>query len=148
MYLEAVEKLMLELTLWRASPEFNARVASVISRRDERHGSAESLRALRRERGYTSFLSPCSKGEPYRVVLAELRDQLWETRALLNTWLDTTVMPAELSKEAREETKAQHYAPPLTRKEDMLEPLLAIHASLLAAGDEVVAAGALTDLIR
>jgi len=146
MYIEAVEKLMLELTLWRASPEFMSRVDSVIACRDRRYGDAEALREVRRERGYTNFLSPCSKGEPYRVVLAELRDQLWETRQLLNGWLATGVKPPQLTKENLGSTHV--YGRPLTCKEELMEPLMAIHASLEAVGDNVVAAGGVTDLIR
>eukprot|EP00929_Paragymnodinium_shiwhaense_P062721 TRINITY_DN31318_c0_g2_i1.p1 TRINITY_DN31318_c0_g2~~TRINITY_DN31318_c0_g2_i1.p1 ORF type:complete len:995 (-),score=277.10 TRINITY_DN31318_c0_g2_i1:413-3397(-) len=147
MYLESVETLMLELTLWRASQGFCTRVDSVVERRDRRYATAEELRAVRRERGYTTFLSPCNKSEPYRVVLAELRDQLWETRALLNDWMASGVMPKQL-RDTATGSKEASYAAPLLTKQDVLEPLLAIYASLKEMGDTIVADGAVKDFVR
>eukprot|EP00929_Paragymnodinium_shiwhaense_P029844 TRINITY_DN17032_c0_g1_i1.p1 TRINITY_DN17032_c0_g1~~TRINITY_DN17032_c0_g1_i1.p1 ORF type:complete len:731 (+),score=160.21 TRINITY_DN17032_c0_g1_i1:128-2194(+) len=142
LYLSAVEELMLELTLWRASPDFHKWVDAVVERRNCMYLDAEAVRAACRERGYTTFLSPCSKGEPYRVVLAELRDRLWETRAALNDWLESGVKPEGFIHHSED------YAGLLRCKDELLEPLLAIHKSLEACGDHIVAAGTVTSLIR
>eukprot|EP00929_Paragymnodinium_shiwhaense_P029940 TRINITY_DN1705_c0_g1_i5.p1 TRINITY_DN1705_c0_g1~~TRINITY_DN1705_c0_g1_i5.p1 ORF type:complete len:994 (+),score=248.67 TRINITY_DN1705_c0_g1_i5:80-3061(+) len=142
LYLEAVEKLMLDLTLWRATPEFNSRVDVVVQRRDCKYENAEAVRATRRARGYTAFLAPCSKAEPYRVVLAELRDRLWDTRAALTEWMESGVKPSAFTRDAHD------YAGALRSKEELLEPLLAIHTSLEGCGDHIVAASMVTSLIR
>eukprot|EP00929_Paragymnodinium_shiwhaense_P048271 TRINITY_DN24428_c0_g1_i1.p1 TRINITY_DN24428_c0_g1~~TRINITY_DN24428_c0_g1_i1.p1 ORF type:complete len:592 (-),score=70.69 TRINITY_DN24428_c0_g1_i1:1509-3284(-) len=142
LYLDALEALMLELRLWRSSAEFRARVDSVVERRDRRYGGAEAIRSVHRGRGYTSFLSPCDKGEPYRLILAELRDRLWETRACLNAWLASGAKPAALR------SRIYDYAGPLLSKDDLLEPLYAIHRSLEECGDNLIAATSVTPLIR
>lgn len=72
--------------------------------------------------------------EPYRALLAGLRERLLHTR---NT----------LERELRGESPAGG-APPIERVGELLEPLLLCHRSLCAVGAEAVAGGRLTDLLR
>eukprot|EP00929_Paragymnodinium_shiwhaense_P057640 TRINITY_DN28854_c2_g3_i1.p1 TRINITY_DN28854_c2_g3~~TRINITY_DN28854_c2_g3_i1.p1 ORF type:complete len:1007 (+),score=223.68 TRINITY_DN28854_c2_g3_i1:54-3074(+) len=150
LYLEAVQKLMSELTLWRTSPAFRARAHRVAARREEFVGEQEAVLAMGQERGYASNAAHCAKAEPYRVVLAEVRDSLWATRAALSQWLSTGVRPAELGQEAADDIEAREdsYGRALWTKQELLEPLLAVHAALVATKDFVVASGTLTDVIR
>ena len=73
--------------------------------------------------------------EPYRVLLAEVRDRLEATRDLAEEAL------------AESEPKLTGIAPYLAAAE-LAEPLELCFRSLMATGNEVIAAGRLTDILR
>lgn len=73
------------------------------------------------------------EAEPYRAVLGELRDQLKATQR----WLE-----ADLNQQP-------HDTPcPISSSEQLLEPLLLCHQSLLDCGMDIIAEGPLEDTIR
>jgi len=150
MYFEAVQQLMSSLTLSGVTSEFNALVEASSKRLERRFGDREAISRMRRGRGYGQFFAPNPANEPYRRMLAEVRDRLWETKESLQKWLNQGhQMPAELARApATGSLGGADYLGPYTSKEELLEPLLAIHASLVASGDAFVADGPLSDLIR
>ena len=73
--------------------------------------------------------------EPYRALLAEVRDRLAATRALAEEALDES------------EPKLTGAVPYLSAAE-LAEPLELCHRSLTTTGNEMIAAGRLTDVLR
>ena len=73
--------------------------------------------------------------EPYRALLAEVRDRLAATRALAEEALDES------------EPNLTGAVPYLSAAE-LAEPLELCHRSLTATGNEMIAAGRLTDVLR
>ncbi|RVU30796.1 phosphoenolpyruvate carboxylase [Neptunomonas marina] len=73
------------------------------------------------------------EAEPYRAILGELRDQLKATQR----WLE-----ADLNQQPHD-TQC-----PISSSEQLLEPLLLCHQSLLDCGMDIIAEGPLEDTIR
>jgi phosphoenolpyruvate carboxylase len=73
--------------------------------------------------------------EPYRVLLAEVRDRLEATRAFAETSLDDAKAPAPV-------------VPPYLSAADLAEPLELCVRSLETTGNEAIAAGRLSDILR
>ena len=130
LYLPEVEALRDELSMSRASPELA-----------DRAGGAR---------------------EPYRVLLREVRDRLSATRELAEAQLgsaeglryeasDSPTPNADASSVAQP-FRGASMAPPLRaaylRVADLAEPLLLCHRSLEATGNQQIASGRLTDLLR
>ena len=74
-------------------------------------------------------------GEPYRVLLAEVRDRLKSTREFAEASLADAKAPAPA-------------IPPYLSASDLAEPLELCFRSLEATGNEAIAAGRLTDILR
>jgi phosphoenolpyruvate carboxylase len=72
--------------------------------------------------------------EPYRAVLRELRQKLRATRRSLGAALEGAATPSPITL--------------CERADDVLEPLLLCHRSLLETNQHIVADGPLTDIIR
>ena len=113
------------LARWQAADLY---LKDIVSLRSELSlSSAHASEALRARAG--------DAREPYRVLLAEVRDRLHATR--------------DLAEEALAESapKLTGIAPYLTAAE-LAEPLELCFQSLVSTGNEVVAAGRLTDILR
>ena len=134
LYYKEIESLMFELSMWRADHRLRAHVAGARGAGDE----ASQARVIdeRKRRNYADFWRPVSANEPYRVVLSELRDRLYDTRALLQNQLSGT------------EFVAAPGSNPYTRTEELVAPLRMLYDSLVATGDAAIANGHLLDLIR
>jgi phosphoenolpyruvate carboxylase len=78
MLTEQIEKLMFELSVWRASPELHAAAAAVL----EKHHSTGSFLGTKSNVYDVVFMS---SQEPYRLVLSEIRDRLNATKYVLNS---------------------------------------------------------------
>ncbi|KAJ0962817.1 hypothetical protein J5N97_027939 [Dioscorea zingiberensis] len=72
---------------------------------------------------------------PYRVILGNIKDKLIKTRRRLELLLDD--LPCEYD-------PTEYYG----TAEELLQPLLLCHESLLSCGSEILADGQLADLIR
>jgi len=70
--------------------------------------------------------------EPYRALLAEVRDRLVATRA----WAETAFAGERSA------------GPPYLDARDLLEPLALCHRSLEATGNQLIAAGRMADMLR
>jgi phosphoenolpyruvate carboxylase len=101
------------------------------------------IRALRAELSLTAASDELrarvgDAHEPYRALLAGVRDRLAATRA----WAETA-----LASEPSEQRDAGGAAPYLDAR-DLLEPLDLCHRSLEATGNALIASGQLTDILR
>ena len=134
----AVEELMFDLSVWRCTDEVRAYLRDGLR---NRFANPEELEAERRRRNYSNFWTPCSeKTEPYRVILQDVRDCLYDTREALHHCLThpkTNIL-------ATLEASATCYVD----SKELLEPLLLMHRSLVERGDKFVANDRLLDLIR
>jgi phosphoenolpyruvate carboxylase len=95
------------------------------------------LADVRKRRNYSDFWRSIPLEEPYRVILAEVRDKLYNTREALQNVIAG---------------KIDHLDPGdktvYCDSADFLEPLKACYESLIEVGDASVADGYLLDLIR
>ncbi|MED6187240.1 Phosphoenolpyruvate carboxylase 1 [Stylosanthes scabra] len=123
LYFSQIEDLMFELSMWRCSDELRACVDELLrsSKSDAKH--------------YIEFWKQVPPNEPYRVILGDVRDKLYNTRERARQLL------ANGTSEVPEETT-------FTNVEQFLEPLELCYRSLCACGDQPVADGSLLDFLR
>ncbi|KAL1325316.1 hypothetical protein HN51_035392 [Arachis hypogaea] len=123
LYFSQIEDLMFELSMWRCSDELRAHVDELLrsSKSDAKH--------------YIEFWKQVPPNEPYRVILGDVRDKLYNTREHARQLL------ANGTSEIPEETT-------FTNVEQFLEPLELCYRSLCACGDQPIADGSLLDFLR
>ncbi|KAI4320709.1 hypothetical protein MLD38_034162 [Melastoma candidum] len=123
LYYSKIEDLMFELSMWRCNDELRVRA-------DELHRSSK-----RDAKHYIEFWKTIPSSEPYRVLLGDLRDKLYQTRERARQLLahGTSDIPEEAT---------------FTNVEDFLEPLELCYRSLCACGDQPIADGSLLDFLR
>ncbi|KAG5047318.1 hypothetical protein JHK86_016724 [Glycine max] len=123
LYFSQIEDLMFELSMWRCNDELRVRSDELLSssKRDAKH--------------YIEFWKQIPPNEPYRVILGDVRDKLYNTRERARQLL------ANGSSEIPEETT-------FTNVEQFLEPLELCYRSLCACGDQPIADGSLLDFLR
>nr|GEW17635.1 phosphoenolpyruvate carboxylase gene [Tanacetum cinerariifolium] len=123
MYFSQIEDLMFELSMWRCSDELRLRAEEIYrsARKDVKH--------------YIEFWKQVPPTEPYRVVLGDVRDKLYNTRERARHLL------AHGFSEIPEMSFYTHV-------EQFLEPLELCYNSLRMCGDHVIADGTLLDFLR
>ncbi|KAE8706779.1 Phosphoenolpyruvate carboxylase 3 [Hibiscus syriacus] len=123
LYFSQIEDLMFELSMWRCTDELRARADELFrtSKKDAKH--------------YIEFWKQIPPNEPYRVILGDLRDKLYNTRERARSLL------ADGWSEIPEEAT-------FTNVEQFLEPLELCYRSLCACGDRPIADGSLLDFLR
>ncbi|PWA92899.1 phosphoenolpyruvate carboxylase [Artemisia annua] len=123
MYFSQIEDLMFQLSMWRCSDELRLRAEEIYrsARKDVKH--------------YQEFWKQVPPTEPYRVVLGDVRDKLYNTRERARHLL------AHGFSEIPEESSYTHV-------EQFLEPLELCYQSLSMCGDRVIADGTLLDFLR
>ncbi|XP_058730437.1 phosphoenolpyruvate carboxylase 2-like [Vicia villosa] len=123
LYFSQIEDLMFELSMWRCNDEIHTRAEELYSsaKRDAKH--------------YIEFWKQVPPTEPYRVILGDVRDKLYNTRERARQLL------ANGSSEIPQETT-------FTNVEQFLEPLELCYRSLCACGDQPIADGSLLDFLR
>ncbi|KAK4788109.1 hypothetical protein SAY86_019428 [Trapa natans] len=123
LYFSQIEDLMFELSMWRCSDELRARADELHrwSKRDVKH--------------YIEFWKQVPPNEPYRVILGDVRDKLYNTRERARQLLANGIsdIPEDLT---------------LTDVEQFVEPLEVCYRSLCACGDRAIADGTLLDFLR
>ncbi|XP_028059040.1 phosphoenolpyruvate carboxylase-like [Camellia sinensis] len=123
LYYSQIEDLMFELSMWRCSDELRVRAEELhrSSKRDAKH--------------YIEFWKQVPPSEPYRVILSDVRDKLYQTRERSRHLLahDISDIPEEGT---------------FTNIEQFLEPLELCYRSLCACGDRPIADGTLLDFLR
>ncbi|KAI7743703.1 hypothetical protein M8C21_014969, partial [Ambrosia artemisiifolia] len=123
MYFSQIEDLMFEMSMWRCTDELRVRAEELFrtARRDVKH--------------YIEFWKQVPPTEPYRVILGDVRDKLYNTRERARHLLahDISDIPEEAV---------------YTNVEQFLEPLELCYRSLCACGDRVIADGSLLDFLR
>ncbi|CAI9787710.1 unnamed protein product [Fraxinus pennsylvanica] len=123
LYYSKIEDLMFELSMWRCSDELRVRA-------DEHHISSK-----RDTKHYIEFWKQVPPNEPYRVILGDVRDKLYQTRERSRHLLAHGI--SDIPEEAT-----------YTNVEQFLEPLELCYRSLCACGDRPVADGSLLDFLR
>ncbi|KAK6134704.1 hypothetical protein DH2020_031552 [Rehmannia glutinosa] len=123
LYYAQIEDLMFELSMWRCTDELRIRADELLrsSKRDAKH--------------YIEFWKTIPPTEPYRVILGDVRDKLYQTRERSRQLL------AEGMSDIPEEAT-------YTNIEQFLEPLELCYRSLCACGDRPIADGTLLDFLR
>ncbi|KAL8046656.1 hypothetical protein ABFX02_08G191100 [Erythranthe guttata] len=123
LYYSQIEDLMFELSMWRCTDEFRVRSDELhrSSRRDAKH--------------FIEFWKTIPPSEPYRVILGDVRDKLYQTRERARHLLAQGV--SDIPQEAT-----------YTSVEQFLEPLELCYRSLCACGDGPIADGSLLDFLR
>ncbi|CAN6443762.1 unnamed protein product [Victoria cruziana] len=123
LYYSQIEDLMFELSMWRCSDELRLRANELhsSSRKDAKH--------------YIEFWKKIPPNEPYRVILGEVRDRLYNTRERSRHLLAHGI--SDIPEEAS-----------FTDVEQFLEPLELCYRSLCACGDQPIADGSLLDFLR
>ncbi|KAH1222897.1 Phosphoenolpyruvate carboxylase [Glycine soja] len=150
LYYSQIEDLMFELSMWRCNDELRVRA-------EELHRSSKKDEVAKH---YIEFWKKVPPNEPYRVVLGEVRDRLYQTRErsrhlLSNGYSD---IPEEATFTNVEEVHPLLLLSctfPLTQlgfyytvASYFLESLELCYRSLCACGDRAIADGSLLDFMR
>ncbi|KAK7324531.1 hypothetical protein VNO77_28162 [Canavalia gladiata] len=125
MYYSQIEDLMFELSMWRCNDELRVRA-------EELHTSFKKDEVAKH---YIEFWKKIPANEPYRVVLGDVRDRLYQTRERSRHLLSNGF--SDIPEEAT-----------FTNVEEFLEPLELCYRSLCACGDRAIADGSLLDFLR
>lgn len=123
MYFTQITDLMFELSMWRCNDEVRARA-------QELHSQSKSD-----AKHYIEFWKQIPLSEPYRVILGDVRDKLYNTREHAHKLL------ANGASDVPEESTFTHI-------DQFLEPLELCYKSLCASGDQPIADGSLLDFMR
>ncbi|BFI04224.1 phosphoenolpyruvate carboxylase [Marchantia polymorpha subsp. ruderalis] len=123
LYFAQMEDLMFELSMWRCTDELRARAVQLeaFNKKDAKH--------------YIEFWKQIPASEPFRVILGEVRDRLYNTRERMRQMLSSGK-----SDITEEET--------FTSADMILEPLELCYRSLCETGDQNIADGSLLDFMR
>jgi len=132
LYFTAIQTLIFHLSMWRCTPEFKQHAMQILEGQDD-----VAVYDVRKRRNYQDFWRSIPVEEPYRVILAEVRDKLYNTREALQNVIAGKA-------EALDPTDATIYC----ESSEFLKPLMACYESLHECGDGTVADGYLLDLIR
>ncbi|CAM6128897.1 unnamed protein product [Calypogeia fissa] len=123
LYFAQIEDLMFEVSMWRCSDELRARAVALeaFNKKDAKH--------------YIEFWKQIPSSEPFRVVLGDVRDRLYQTRERMRQLLSSgkTDIPDEDT---------------FSSVDQMLEPLELCYRSLCETNDQPIADGSLLDFMR
>jgi len=136
--LEQIERLIFELSLWRASPELQKFAEGLI----EMHMKAqpEDTGSLIENKQNVHDIKFSSSNEPFRVALSDIRDKLRGTRDILHF---ASSHPKIRLTEALEQESMAYLDP-----EELISILKLCYQSLHDTGDESIANSKLLDVIR
>lgn len=123
LYFSQIEDLMFEISMFRCSDELRIRA-------DELHSSSR-----KDAKHYIEFWKYIPPTEPYRVILGDVRDKLYNTRERSRQLLSHGV--SDIPEDST-----------YTNLEEFLEPLELCYRSLCACGDRPIADGTLLDFLR
>uniref|UniRef100_A0A2N9J540 phosphoenolpyruvate carboxylase n=1 Tax=Fagus sylvatica TaxID=28930 RepID=A0A2N9J540_FAGSY len=123
LYFSQIEDLMFELSMWRCNDELRIHA-------DELHRSSK-----KDAKHYIEFWKQIPPNEPYRVILGDVRDKLYNTRERARHILANGIS------DIPEDTT-------FTNVEQFLEPLELCYRSLCSCGDRSIADGSLLDFLR
>jgi phosphoenolpyruvate carboxylase len=123
LYFAQIDDLMFELSMWRCSDELKERVIKLESstRKEAKH--------------YIEFWKHIPPSEPFRVLLGDMRDKLYNTRERMR----------QLLANGRSDIPSDDT---FTDASQILEPLELCYRSLVETGDKSIADGSLLDFMR
>ncbi|TVU06053.1 hypothetical protein EJB05_49244, partial [Eragrostis curvula] len=123
LYCSQIDDLMFELSMWQCNDELRSQADELhcASKKDAKH--------------YIEFWKKVPPNEPYRVILSDVRDKLYNTRERSRELLSSghSDIPVEAT---------------LTNAGQLLEPLELCYRSLCVCGDRIIADGSLLDFLR
>ncbi|CAI5536883.1 unnamed protein product [Closterium sp. Naga37s-1] len=123
LYISQIEELLFAMSMWRGSDELKERAQAV------------QAGAKKHSNHYIEFWKQVPGNEPYRVVLCEVRDRLWNTRDHYQQ-----LMVSGHSTFSTEDI--------YTSASQLMEPLELCYRSLHASLDGAIAEGQLLDFLR
>ena len=129
-----IQKLLFELSMWRCNDTVK-RLANDILATSETDKNA--IFEERKRRNYDDFWKAIPEHEPYRVILAMLRDKLYNTREALQKCVTDPNVSIDVNDDSIIRTK-----------EEIYEPLVACYESLIEVKDDQIANSLLLDVIR
>ncbi|XP_051223627.1 phosphoenolpyruvate carboxylase 1 [Lolium perenne] len=124
MYFSKMGSLMFELSMWRCNDELRAHA-------DELH----RLSSRKYAKYYIEFWKQISPREPYRIILGDVRDKLY----------NTCERAREILSHGESSIPEDHT---YRSVEEFLEPLELCYRSLCDCGDQLIADGSLLDFMR
>ncbi|KAK1662946.1 hypothetical protein QYE76_051105 [Lolium multiflorum] len=124
MYFSKMGSLMFELSMWRCNDELRERA-------DELH----RLSSRKYAKYYIEFWKQISPREPYRIILGDVRDKLY----------NTCERAREILSHGESSIPEDHT---YRSVEEFLEPLELCYRSLCDCGDQLIADGSLLDFMR
>ncbi|RLM54566.1 C4 phosphoenolpyruvate carboxylase [Panicum miliaceum] len=123
LYFSGLEDLMFELSMWRCNDELRARAQEI-------HSAPKKA-----AKHYIEFWKQIPLSEPYRVVLGNVRDKLYNTRERARQLLTNEI--SDIPEESA-----------FSNVQEFLEPLELCYKSLCECGDKTIADGSLLDFLR
>ena len=153
LYFVEIEKLMLELSMWRANDELRAAADGLEAQWVRDHDANETGHNM----FYTEFWQHIPPTEPYRVFLGSLRDVMWNTKQYLHylisnlSTLDGNAFAAKGGMFASEYVVipgVSDNARIFNTSQRLIEGLELLYRSLCHTGDTPLANGNLLDLMR
>ncbi|PAN23802.1 hypothetical protein GQ55_4G120100 [Panicum hallii var. hallii] len=123
LYFTGLENLMFELSMWRCNDELRARAQEI-------HSAPKKA-----AKHYIEFWKQIPLNEPYRVVLGNVRDKLYNTRERARQLLTNEI--SDIPEESA-----------FSNVQEFLEPLELCYKSLCECGDKTIADGSLLDFLR
>ncbi|CAM6040140.1 unnamed protein product [Sphagnum compactum] len=123
LYFAQIDGLMFELSMWRCSDELKERIIKLESktRKEAKH--------------YIEFWKHIPPSEPFRVLLGDMRDKLYNTRERMR----------QLLANGRSDIPVDDT---FTDASQILEPLELCYRSLVETGDKPIADGSLLNFMR
>uniref|UniRef100_M4DK38 phosphoenolpyruvate carboxylase n=1 Tax=Brassica campestris TaxID=3711 RepID=M4DK38_BRACM len=122
LYFSQIEDLMFEMSMWRCNEELRVRAeVQRCAKRDAKH--------------YIEFWKQIPSNEPYRAILGDVRDKLYNTRERARQLLSSGV--SDIPEDSV-----------FTSVDQFLEPLELCYRSLCDCGDRPIADGSLLDFLR
>ena len=153
LYFEEIEKLMLELSMWRANDELRAAADSLEAQWVRDHDSETTGHNM----FYTEFWQHIPPTEPYRVYLGSLRDVMWNTKQYLHYLISNLSTLDGAAYASKGGMFASEYvvipgvsdsARIFNNSKPLIEGLELLYRSLCHTGDTPLANGNLLDLMR
>jgi phosphoenolpyruvate carboxylase len=130
----AIQRLIFELSMWRCNVVVKELASNIL---ENSESDKQKVFEERKKRNYDDFWKAIPSHEPYRVILAELRDKLYNTREALQR----AIADPDVTIDMHDDSIIRH-------KEELFEPLVACYESLIEVGDGQIANAYLLDVIR
>jgi phosphoenolpyruvate carboxylase len=130
----AIQRLIFDLSMWRCNDAVKALAKDILENSETDNFT---IFEERKKRNYDDFWKAIPEHEPYRVILAELRDKLYNTREALQRCIADNDVNIDMNDETI-----------IRSKDELFAPLVVCYESLIEVGDAQIANAYLLDVIR
>jgi phosphoenolpyruvate carboxylase len=131
---QAIQRLIFDLSMWRCNDAVKALAKDILENSETDNFT---IFEERKKRNYDDFWKAIPEHEPYRVILAELRDKLYNTREALQRCIADNDVNIDMNDETI-----------IRSKDELFAPLVVCYESLIEVGDAQIANAYLLDVIR